>query len=515
MSSEPLRCPKCRVGELGPETVECPNCGYSLPKADTMAIKIGDELEESIRKQLGRDFQVERLLGKGGMSVVYLARELELNRLCAVKVLPLQLSFSADAADRFKREAKIAASLDHPHIVPVHRVGATPAFLWYSMKYVTGQTLAQVLRQTPQLEMEVALSILEQAASALHYAHKRGVIHRDMKPPNIMVDEDGWAMVCDFGVAKAFGSLPLTQTGSTLGTPSYMSPEQCYGRVLDGRSDQYALGVVAYECLAGRPPFVADSIGEYVRLHCTEPPPPLEEFRPDVAPEVAAAIRRALSKGPEDRFDTVLDFVAGMGGRAVPTLPRASVAVGGVPQETAGKVTPETPPPFRSAGRRGWSLRRRIGGYATAGLTLLLFVLALPGPQAESPADSGAAPPAGAAEGRTNDVPPATDEPAPSGGSAPSTTSPTPAPRTGSDARRQAPLSATRLYISTIPLGDLYIDGRRVGASFIPEGVVLAPGTHTIRVTLDGYEPYEQTVDIAAGQPDVRLTGIQLKKLPG
>jgi serine/threonine-protein kinase len=249
------------------------------------------------------------------MSLVYLAHEVELNRYVALKVLPLQLALATDAAERFKREARIAASLDHPHIVPIHQIGSRETFLWFTMKFVRGRSLVEHIGKGGPLELVHCLGIVEQIAGALHYAHERGVVHRDVKPANVMIDEDGWALVCDFGVAKAFGAVPLTQTGGTMGTPSHMSPEQLYGQPLTGRSDQYSLAIMTYECLAGVPPFTGNSLGEVLRQHCLEPPPRLTDVRPDIPTHVADALVRAMSKKPEERFDDVLDFVVALGGR--------------------------------------------------------------------------------------------------------------------------------------------------------------------------------------------------------
>lgn len=159
-----------------------------------------------------------------------------------------------------------------------------------------------------------SLRLLEPVAAALHYGHRRGIIHRDIKPANILIDDTGWVGICDFGIAKAFGATPLTHTGAAVGTPGYMAPEQCYGKALDGRADQYSLAILTYECLAGKVPFTGDSLGEIVRKHCMEAPPRITDSRPDVPAGVADALDRALSKRPEERFETVVDFVRGLGG---------------------------------------------------------------------------------------------------------------------------------------------------------------------------------------------------------
>ncbi len=288
---------------------------------------VSAEVEKGIRRAFRPEFRIEGLLGRGGMSLVYLAHEVELNRYVALKVLPLQLALATDAAERFKREARIAASLDHPHIVPIHQIGSRSTFLWFTMKFVKGRSLVEHIGDRGPMELLQCLGIVEQIASALHYAHERGVVHRDVKPANVMIDENGWALVCDFGVAKAFGAVPLTQTGGTMGTPSHMSPEQLYGQPLTGRSDQYSLAIMTYECLAGQPPFTGSSLGEVLRQHCLEPPPRLTDVRPGIPVHVSDALVRAMSKKPEERFNDVLDFVVALGGRRPASTGDAAIDV--------------------------------------------------------------------------------------------------------------------------------------------------------------------------------------------
>jgi serine/threonine-protein kinase len=313
-----MQCPRCNVGDISATDNYCIHCGFTLGKGGKQHTPVPPDLEERIRGVLSPQYRIEGMLGRGGMSLVYLAREVDLNRFVAMKVLPLQLSHGTDAAERFKREAKIAASLDHPHIVPIHRIGATSTFLWFTMKFVAGRSLVERVEENGPMGRVETFKIIEQVASALHYAHERGVVHRDVKPANVMVDDDGCAMVCDFGVAKGFGSaeaVSLTQSGGTMGTPTYMSPEQLYGQPLDGRADQYSLAILIFECLAGRPPFIADSMGEILRMHCLEPPPRLSEFRPDLPLRVSQGLARAMSKKPDQRYANVLDFVVAIGGR--------------------------------------------------------------------------------------------------------------------------------------------------------------------------------------------------------
>ena len=314
-----MLCPRCNAGQISDLDNQCPECAFSLLRGKKGSDDVSEEVERGIRRAFRPEFRIEGLLGRGGMSLVYLAHEVELNRFVALKVLPLQLTLGTDAAERFKREARIAASLDHPHIVPIHQIGSRSTFLWFTMKFVKGQSLVERIADGP-LELEECLAFVGQIASALHYAHDRGVVHRDVKPANVMIDENGWALVCDFGVAKAFGAVSLTQTGGTMGTPSHMSPEQLYGQPLSGRSDQYSLAIMTYELLAGKTPFSGASLGEVLRQHCMEPPPRLSDERPEIPGHVSDALIRAMSKDPQDRFESVLDFVVALGGRRLEGL---------------------------------------------------------------------------------------------------------------------------------------------------------------------------------------------------
>src|SRR5437899_3086886 len=310
-----ITCPRCGVHDIPDTAAGCPRCGLTLQGSQPAAPEVvSDELERALRRDLGRHYQVGQLLGRGGMSLVYLAHEAELSRDVALKVLPLQFIHTPDTVRRFEREAKIAASLDHPHIVPVYRVGATGTFLWYSMKLVKGRSLSEIIQQQGALP-------LEQVGSALQYAHRHGVVHRDIKPANVMVEESGWVLVCDFGVARAFGSVALTQTGNSIGTPYYMSPEQFESRTVDGRSDQYSLAIMTYEALTGRVPFMGDSLGELVRQHLLETPPRVTAARPEVPAPIADALQRAMSKQPDGRFADIGAFVQAHGVRAEPKSP--------------------------------------------------------------------------------------------------------------------------------------------------------------------------------------------------
>jgi serine/threonine protein kinase len=271
------------------------------------------ELNRMVRQEVGGEFEIERELGRGGMAVVYLATETHLGRKVAIKVLPPDLTFGAGAIDRFKREARTAATLDHPNIIPIYRVSPGGRLFWYAMKYLEGQSLADLLKQESRLSLERTIAILEQVASALDYAHRRNVIHRDIKPANIMLDDDDRVVITDFGIAKQLSTGGLTASGSAIGTPYYMSPEQCTAvKVLSGAADQYSVGVMTYQMLSGALPFEGDSVIEILQKHCTAAPPPLDVLRPGLPRHVYGAIDKALSKKAEDRFATVKAFVAAL-----------------------------------------------------------------------------------------------------------------------------------------------------------------------------------------------------------
>ena len=258
------------------------------------------------------EYEIFTELGRGGMAAVYLARDLALNRRVAIKVMAPGLLLGPGMMERFKQEAVTVANLQHVHIVAIYGVRQIGDLHFFVMQFVPGRTLEGVLRDVGALPIPVVRAWLFQIGSALGYAHRRGVIHRDIKPGNILLNADGEAIVTDFGIAKVAESPNQTQTGTVVGTPVYMSPEQCYARELTGASDQYSLGVVAYEMLVGRPPFSGSSFA-LMRAHTDTPPPPLHELRPDVPPAMEAAVMRMLAKTPEERFPSLADALVSLG----------------------------------------------------------------------------------------------------------------------------------------------------------------------------------------------------------
>jgi serine/threonine protein kinase len=271
------------------------------------------EILEPLRRAMAGEYDIAGELGRGGMATVFLAHDIALDRKVAIKVMTPSLVTGAGMVERFKREARTAASLSHPHIIPIYAVRETDQLLLFVMKFVEGRSLDSVIREQGPLAIPLVQAIMAQVGAALGYAHRRGIVHRDMKPANIMLDDEGWAVVTDFGIAKVADARGLTMTGVTIGTPSYMSPEQCASKEITGATDQYSLGIVAYELLTGKVPFDADSLMGIMWKHFNEPPPPVQDSRPDCPDHIAEAIARMLAKDPATRWPTMDDAVAAIG----------------------------------------------------------------------------------------------------------------------------------------------------------------------------------------------------------
>jgi len=271
------------------------------------------------------------------MGIVYCARDRRLKREIAIKVLPPELSFRADIRQRFLREAETAAQLNHPNIVPIYTVEEKDNLVYFVMSYIKGDNLGQRLQQHGPIAPVEVRRILREVADALSYAHNRNVIHRDIKPDNIIIDEEtGRAMVTDFGIARALtdsGDSRLTATGMAIGTPAYMSPEQSAGdSAIDGRSDLYSLGVVGYQMLCGQPPFVANNTPSMLVKHLSEKPIPVDERWPDLPQDLSRAVMMCLEKDPADRFPNAAAFAVALDGGSMPTLATRASA----PASTAG-----------------------------------------------------------------------------------------------------------------------------------------------------------------------------------
>ena len=281
--------------------------------------------DDALRAQLGRvleaNYELDQEIGRGGMGIVYRARDRRLKRLVAIKLLPPDLAYRPDIRSRFLREAETSAQLSHPSIVPIYTVEEADNLVFFIMGYVNGDTIAQRLRQRGPMGPDEVRRILSEVGDALAYANARNVVHRDIKPDNILLDADtGRAMVTDFGIARAVSEgndTRLTTTGLAIGTPAYMSPEQCAGdRSVDGRSDIYSLGIVGYQMLSGDLPFTASNTPGMFVKHLTEQPRPIGERVQGLPEDLGVIIMRCLAKEPGDRFPTATALVEALSGRS-------------------------------------------------------------------------------------------------------------------------------------------------------------------------------------------------------
>jgi serine/threonine protein kinase/Flp pilus assembly protein TadD len=301
------------------------------------------EMLESVKAALESRYSIERELGRGGMATVYLAQDFRHGRSVAVKVLHPELA-SALGSDRFLREIRLAARLNHPHILPLFDSGEANGFLFYVMPYIEGESLRDRMNREGQLTLEDSLHIGRAVAGALDYAHRNQIVHRDIKPENIMLNE-GEPMVMDFGIAKAVtaaGADTLTQTGMVIGTPAYVSPEQAAGEVeIDGRSDQYSLGCVLFEMLTGKRPFTGPTVQAVLTKRFTEPVPALSQVLEGVPDEIDRALSKALSRDAAARFTTSGEFARALVVTTVPT-PTSSPVPEGVQVVKSMAVLPFT-----------------------------------------------------------------------------------------------------------------------------------------------------------------------------
>jgi TolB-like protein/tRNA A-37 threonylcarbamoyl transferase component Bud32 len=295
-------CPSCAT-PLPEEALFCLHCGAATPTepgvpqrtATTGLVEVA-----RVRKALASRYRVERVLGEGGMATVYLAVDLKHNRKVALKVMRPELAATL-GSERFLREVEIAGRLNHPHILPMHDSGEADGLLYYVMPYIDGESLRDRIKREGQLPVEESLRLAREVSEALAYAHSQGVIHRDMKPANVLLSA-GHALVADFGIARAMGGDAITHTGLAIGTPQYMSPEQAMGSTVDGRTDVYSVGAVLYEMLAGDPPFGGPNSQAILTRSLTEPPRALTASRPAISPAINTLVTRALEKDPTARY---------------------------------------------------------------------------------------------------------------------------------------------------------------------------------------------------------------------
>ena len=309
---------------------------------DPLASAADDELRAHVERALAAHYELDREIGRGGMGIVYRARDKRLKRQVAIKLLPPELAFRSEIKSRFLREAETAAQLSHPNIVPIYTVDEQEQLVFFVMAYINGDNLAKRLHERGVLTTDETRRVLREVADALAYAHDRGVVHRDIKPDNILLDAaSGRPMVTDFGIARAMdsqGDSRLTATGMAIGTPAYMSPEQAAGeREIDGRSDLYSLGILGYQMLTGEPPFVAGSTPAMLVKHISERPIPVEQRRSDVPTDLSRSIMTLLEKEPANRFPSASALVTALDTREAPA-PRSSTQTAQPRTSSTGRV---------------------------------------------------------------------------------------------------------------------------------------------------------------------------------
>jgi eukaryotic-like serine/threonine-protein kinase len=330
---------------------------------DPVASSADSELRAHVERVLTAHYELDTEIGRGGMGIVYRARDRRLKRQIAIKVLPPELAFRGEIRTRFLREAETAASLNHPNIVDIYTVDEVEGLVFFVMAYISGDNLAKRLHERGVLDIDETRRIVRAVADALAYAHERGVVHRDIKPDNIILDaESGRPMVTDFGIARAVtegGDSRLTATGMAIGTPAYMSPEQAAGeRQIDGRSDLYSLGVVAYQMLCGEPPFTATSTPAMLVKHISERPTPIEQRRTEVPQDLARAVMMLLEKDPANRFPSASALVAALDTGYVPTI-------AGSGRRTAASEVTVPPPGARPTRQGGYSVPAAESDFGT------------------------------------------------------------------------------------------------------------------------------------------------------
>ena len=332
-----------------------------------MPLRPDDALGAHVAAVLESHYEIDSEIGRGGMGIVYCAKDKRLKRNVAIKLLPPELAFRSDIRSRFLREAETAAGLSHPNIVPIYNVEERDNLVYFIMAFIAGDNLATRLQKVGALDPGEVRKILREVADALAFAHKRRVVHRDIKPDNILLDADsGRAMVTDFGIARALtdqGDSRLTATGMAIGTPAYMSPEQSAGESeIDGRSDLYSLGVVGYQMATGDLPFIAPNTPSMLVKHLSEIPMPVDQRRPDLPMDLSRVIMMMLEKDPANRFPDAESVVTALSSGVMPTLrtlqsPAGTIGAGALsrraptaPMAPMAPVGLRTGPGFRASG---------------------------------------------------------------------------------------------------------------------------------------------------------------------
>jgi predicted Ser/Thr protein kinase len=500
-----LYCSRC--GTQNKDSAKfCDSCGLDLTATTPVgAIKEQQELTEieMVRKELEKEYEVLDELGRGGMAIVFKAKETELDREVAIKVLPFSLAFDKEFVERFQREARTSARLEHPNIIPIYRVGKSGRVIYFVMKFLRGKPLSSVLAARgggglPPVEIR---RILADVCRALAYAHKSGIVHRDIKPDNIMFDEHGHAVVTDFGIAKAASGGKLTGTGMSIGTPHYMSPEQAKAQALDGRSDIYSLGVVAYQCLTGAVPFDGEDSFSIGYKHIMEeiPAPPLENPEKRQLFEI---VRKMMAKLPEQRFQNAEELISVLeSGRSVSFTTDATMALPSMAGARLAAATTPLPRVMPGAGPpvlAGEPHKRSVAAALVLWLVIVGTVLGGGGFYAYKQGLIFAARPA-------SDTTAAQDTTARDSVAHRDSIALLAADSARRDSARSAvphtplapPGTPGRLVLQGVPQGArVLIDGQQVRGTSLD----MPPGVHRLNVRVAGYQTFDRQVVISPGE---------------
>jgi len=483
MTNGVVECFRCHT-PIPESSKFCSTCGADVSGGDgATSTSSVDLVRERLQRIIQGEYRIERLLGKGGMGQVFLAHDLTLEREVAIKVLPPDVSQDDQVVRRFQQEAKTAAKLDHPNIIPIYRVESEGGLNYFVMKYISGTSLEDLLDKKEPLPVPEIQRILWEAACALGHAHQRGVVHRDVKPANIMFDHDGRVMLTDFGISKALqAATGLTATGMIIGTPHYMAPEQGKGAPVDGRADQYSLGVVGYRMITAELPFSGDSVHTIIYKHIYEQPPLASAKRPGMPGSLTLAVSRALAKEPDQRFPTMEDFatavwpeqpVASPAKSRGAARPRSRTTADAPTEITGAPTTPISSAKSRKPRSRAPALIGFVVVAAGVGGYLML--------ERRGSGERGAVPSVDTIRIQDTVRVPVPRRPAPS------------------KPRQQAPVAQAQgfLTIAADPFGQVYVDGVDAGQTPLIEYAV-KPGRHTIRIERAGFKTKTETVQVDA-----------------
>jgi serine/threonine-protein kinase len=458
---------------------------------------------------IGR-YQILSELGRGAMGIVYRAQDPAIGRAVAIKTIRLaDLTDEAERGrlqERLFREAQSAGILSHPGIVVVYDVGQDGEITYIAMEFVNGPSLEKILFRDEAPDQKTVMAVLQQTGAALDYAHKKGIVHRDIKPGNIMLDEDGTVKITDFGIAKISASHQLTQTGTVMGTPNYMSPEQVQGRPVDGKADQFALAVVAYEMLTGERPFTGEQLTTVLYKIVSEDPPPPQHLNPTLGFAVSMVLLKALSKDSTKRYPTCVEFIAALeaalnskkgwkalGRGASQNLPTEVVASGPLSARPKAYAEAEAP-------RRGRAWRAIAAGIAAVGVVALAFVAAqkwLMTAHKEEPAVGVAAKP-----------PTSIPKPAAMPAQRPANPVAQPSPRAAKPGAETAvvrthaaeppppPVESALQIVTSPPGAAAVLDSDTAKTCTSPCTLKVLGGRHTLALTLAGYRRELRIVDV-------------------